>query len=185
MPPMGVISLWGWGVLLPPPAPLQSSDRCGRPAVQPTHTAWGGGNELEWRRPSAAEVTPQPPPYRPPPQKKPADLHGLLVVVAEELVVLVALHRFTAVLPHVEHCQWEGLVRGHPKAPLSPPHPPPPRPPPQLLTPCRHADPVEVAGELAGDVGLATGWQPHQDHHGGAVGELGYSCFWGGGGDGI
>lgn len=41
------------------------------------------------------------------------------------------------------------------------------------LTFCGHADPVQVAGELLGDVGLPSGWQAHHHNHRGGVTELG------------
>lgn len=44
------------------------------------------------------------------------------------------------------------------------------------LTFCGHADPVQVAGELLGDVGLPPGWQAHHHDHRGRVTELRNGC---------
>lgn len=38
------------------------------------------------------------------------------------------------------------------------------------------ADPVQVSGELFGDVGLPSGRESHHHYHGGGVGELGHRC---------
>lgn len=37
---------------------------------------------------------------------------------------------------------------------------------------CGDTNPVEVASQLLGDVGLATGWQANHDYHSGGIGKL-------------
>lgn len=99
-----------------------------------------------------------------------ADPHGLLVIRLKELKVVVDLDSLPAVLTHVKHCSDtsnrafplnissfffnKDALRLH------------------KLTFSRHADPVQVAGELLGDVGLPSGWQAHHHDHRGTVTEL-------------
>lgn len=42
----------------------------------------------------------------------------------------------------------------------------------ESLTFCGDTDPVEVASQLLGDVGLATGWEANHDYHSGGIGKL-------------
>lgn len=111
----------------------------------------------------------------------PPDFHGLLVVGAEEVVGAVMLHRLAAVLAHIENCTRKAKniktrsVHQHSSAVQHP----------QMmfstdqgekslgmLTFCWDADPVEVASQLLGDVGLPSGWEANHHYHSGGIGKL-------------
>lgn len=111
----------------------------------------------------------------------PPDFHGLLVVGAEEVVGAVMLHRLPAILAHVENCtgkaktikirsvhQHSSAVQ-HPKMTFSTDQGEKSL---GMLTFCWDADPVEVASQLLGDVGLPPGREANHHYHSGGIGEL-------------